>query len=79
MINLDKQKLEALIEKKVEEKVITLKEMWESEVMTENEACEFLKLSRPTLLKLRKEGKIEYKRYGKEIRYKRSDLLNIGE
>ena len=46
-------------------------------VYTENEACNFLKITRPTILKLRKEGKLNYFKVGKGIRYKQSDLLNI--
>ena len=49
----------------------------EESVYTENEACNFLKITRPTILKLRKEGKLNYFKVGKGIRYKQSDLLNI--
>ena len=78
-VEFDLEELEAIIDKKVQEKYNSLKERWETEFMTGKEVCAFLNISRPTLLKLRKIGKIKYKPFGREIRYRRSDLLNINE
>ena len=57
------------------EKTVQVEEI----IYTENEACEFLKTTRPTMLKLRKNEKVKYFKVGREIRYRRSDLLNINE
>jgi excisionase family DNA binding protein len=78
-VEFDLEELEAIIDKKVQEKYNSLKESWETEFMTGKEVCAFLNISRPTLLNLRKLGKVKYKLFGREIRYKRSDLLNINE
>jgi excisionase family DNA binding protein len=45
------------------------------EVLTINEACEFLRISRPTLLRLLKNGSIRGFRIGKRVwRIRRSEL-----
>tara|TARA_R100000808_G_C2153033_1_gene162845 strand:+ start:3372 stop:3614 length:243 start_codon:yes stop_codon:yes gene_type:complete len=76
---LDIEKLKHLIrEVLAEEKTNEKKEVpKEAHLYTENEACKFLKISRPTMLKLRKMGKIKYKKLNGIIRYRKSDLLNI--
>jgi len=51
----------------------------EEEICTENQACKLLNTTRPTMLKLRKNGKVKYFKVGKGIRYKKSDLFKIGE
>tara|TARA_R100000655_G_scaffold107648_1_gene158367 strand:+ start:3587 stop:3826 length:240 start_codon:yes stop_codon:yes gene_type:complete len=78
---LDIEKLKHLIREEIakdrarEEKIAPELES----LYTENEACEFLKISRPTMLKLRKGGKVNYFTTGNGIRYKKSDLLNIAK
>jgi len=81
MINttIDIKKLNALIDKRIQENNIDKEESWNNDILTENEACKFLKISRPTLHKLRKEGKVKYTNAGKGFRYRRIDLLNIGK
>ena len=78
MLNIDnhiKQLVKEEVAKAMEkvEKIVP----GEESVYTENEACKFLKITRPTILKLRKEGKVNYFTVGSGIRYKKSDLLNI--
>ena len=78
MLNIDnhvKQLIKEEVAKAMEKVVKTVPE--ERQLYTQKEACEFLKISRPTILKLRKEGKLNYYTAGSGIRYKRSDLLNI--
>lgn len=45
-----------------------------NDLMTENEARDFLRVSKVSLSKWRKENKIKFYRIGTRIRYKRSDL-----
>ena len=81
MINttIDIKQFNALIDERIKEHIESCKQNWNDDILTENEACKFLKTSRPTLLKLRKEGKVKYMKVGKGFRYLRSDLLNIGK
>lgn len=44
--------------------------------MTRSEVCDFLKISKPTLHKWTKEGKIEGHRIGKFVRYKKEDVIS---
>lgn len=55
--------------------------MQNDEVMTEEEAAKFLRVTPRTLLTLRKKGKILAGRIGRQYRYKRSylDKLLSGE
>ena len=41
------------------------------EWMTTKEACDYFKVSQPTLKRLRERGEVEYKRIGKSFRYLR--------
>ena len=78
MLNIDnhvKQLIKEEVAKAMEKVVKTVPE--EEILCTEDEACEFLKITRPTMFKLRKEGKVKYFTVGSGIRYKQSDLLNI--
>ena len=78
MLNIDnhiKQLVKEEVAKAMENVVKTVPE--ETKLYTEKEACKFLNISKPTILKLRKEGKLDYFKAGKGIRYKQSDLLNI--
>ena len=43
-------------------------------ILTEKQACAFLQVTKPTLLKMRKEGRVKYFKVGNEMRYKQSDL-----
>ena len=81
MINttVDIKEFNALIDERIKEHIKSYKQNWNDDILTEDEACEFLKISRPTLHKLRKEGKVKYMKVGKGFRYLRSDLLNIGK
>lgn len=44
------------------------------EVLTFSEACEFLRLSKPTLRKCVAQGKIQGRRVGRDWRFLRSEL-----
>ena len=81
MINttVDIKEFNALIDERIKEHIKSCKQNWNDDILTEDEACEFLKITRPTLYKLRKEGKVKYTNAGKGFRYLRSDLLNIGK
>lgn len=46
-----------------------------NDLITENEARDFVKVSKVTLKKWRDEGKIPFYRIGTRIRYKKSELL----
>jgi excisionase family DNA binding protein len=41
------------------------------EWLTTKEACDYFKVSQPTLKRLRERGEVEYKRIGKSFRYLR--------
>ena len=81
MINttIDIEQLKALIDERIKKNNIDKEKSWNDDILTEDEACEFLKITRPTLYKLRKEGKVKYMKAGKGFRYLRSYLLNIGK
>ena len=81
MINttIEIEQLNALIDERIKEHIEKCKQNWNNDILTEDEACEFLKITRPTLYKLRKEGKVKYTNAGKCFRYVRRNLLNIGE
>lgn len=44
---------------------------------TTEEACEFLRCSKPTLHRWKKEGIVPFVRIGVNIRYRESDLRNL--
>ena len=78
MFNIENYVIKLIKEEVAEAVAKAEKIVLEEEIVyTENEACNFLKITRPTILKLRKEGKLNYFKVGKGIRYKQSDLLNI--
>lgn len=78
MLNIDNH-IKQLIKEEVAEAMAKAEKIVpeETKPYTEKEACEFLNISRPTILKLRKEGKLNYSTAGRGIRYTQSDLLNI--
>lgn len=51
----------------------------EEQLLTTNEACEFLRCSKPTLHRWKKEGIVPHVRIGSNIRYRKSDLQKIAE
>lgn len=51
----------------------------EETLFTTKEACEFLRCSKPTLHRWKKEGLIPFVRIGVNIRYRESDLKKIVE
>jgi excisionase family DNA binding protein len=51
----------------------------EEQLLTTNEACEFLRCSKPTLHRWKKEGIVPHVRIGANIRYRKSDLQKIAE
>ena len=78
MFNIENYVIKLIKEEVAEAVAKAEKIVPEEEILyTENEACNFLKITRPTILKLRKDGKLNYFKVGKGIRYKQSDLLNI--
>lgn len=48
-------------------------------LLTTQEACKFLRCSKPTLHRMKKNGTIPFIRFGKNIRYKQSDLEKLIE
>ncbi len=46
-------------------------------LLTTNEACEFLRCSKPTLHRMKKNGTIPFIRLGSNIRYKQTDLEKL--
>lgn len=72
-INIDvltKKDMEDFFNKKIAD----LKKSLDEKILTEKQACKFLQVTKPTLLKMRKEGRVKYFKVGNEIRYKQSDL-----
>lgn len=51
----------------------------EEKLLTSEEACSFLRCSKPTLHRWKKENIIPHVRIGNNIRYKESDLQNLLE
>lgn len=49
----------------------------DDELLTIKDACDFLKVSKVSLHKWKREGKIEYHRFGSRIRFKKSELLAL--
>lgn len=74
--------IEELIKKIVEEEVTKQlahlhheeQEVTEEKLLTTAEACEFLRVSKPTLHRWKREDIIPHVRLGNNIRYKLSDL-----
>lgn len=64
-------------ELKIGEKPIEEKK--EERLLTTNEACEFLRCSKPTLHRWKKNGTIPFIRIGSNIRYKQTDLEKLIE
>ena len=81
MINtsFDISMLKSLINEMIKEHNTGKEQSWNDDILTEDEACKFLKICRPTLGKLRKEKKVKYMKVGKGFRYRRSYLLQIGK
>lgn len=48
-----------------------------SDLMTLQEACEFLGISESTMRRKIREGKIKFTKEGKNYRFKKTDILNI--
>lgn len=72
-INIDvltKKDMEDFFNKKIAD----LKKSLDEKILTEKQACKFLQVTKPTLLKMRKKGRVKYFKVGNEIRYKQSDL-----
>ena len=72
-INIDVLTREDVIEI-VKQETAHLKENVDEKILTEKQACKFLQVTKPTLLKMRKEGRVKYFKVGNEIRYKQSNL-----
>lgn len=47
----------------------------EEKLLTTNEACEFLRVSKPTLHRWKRENLVPHVRIGNNIRYKLTDLI----
>tara|TARA_B100002003_G_scaffold249067_1_gene284405 strand:+ start:765 stop:1022 length:258 start_codon:yes stop_codon:yes gene_type:complete len=67
-ITISKEELQELIENAVYN-VTSTKEVGDYELITENELSKRLSLSKVTLHKYRKEGKIPFSKIGRSIRY----------
>lgn len=48
-----------------------------SDVMTLQEACTFLGISESTMRRRIREGKVKYKKEGKDYRFKKSDIIKM--
>ena len=77
-INIDVLTREDVIEI-IKQETAHLKKNVVEKILTEKQACKFLQVTKPTLLKMRKEGRVKYFTVGNEIRYKKSNLLKIGK
>ena len=77
-INIDVLTREDVIEI-IKQETAHLKKNVDEKILTEKQACAFLQVTKPTLLKMRKKGRVKYFKAGNEIRYKKSNLLNIGK
>jgi excisionase family DNA binding protein len=79
LFKLSPEELRGLIKEELE-KVLNpsvQKEPSIDELISIDEACTFLKISRPTLRKLTQSGKIPYQKLGRTIRYNKSELVNL--
>ncbi len=72
-INIDAPTMEDM-EDFFNKKIADIKEKLDEKILTEKQACKFLQVTKPTLLKMRKKGRVKYFKVGNEIRYKQSDL-----
>lgn len=54
-----------------------IEEQESEKLLTTNEACEFLRCSKPTLHRWKSQGIVKHVRIGTNIRYKESDLMNL--
>lgn len=61
------------------EQLIPVTEKKEERLLTSNEACEFLRCSKPTLHRWKSAGILPHVRIGTNIRYKESDLKKLIE
>ena len=77
-INIDAPTMEDM-EDFFNKKIADLKKSLDEKILTEKQACAFLQVTKPTLLKMRKNGRVKYFKAGNEIRYKKSNLLKIGK
>ncbi|MDN5296360.1 MAG: Helix-turn-helix domain [Bacteroidota bacterium] len=56
-----------------------IEEQPQERLLTSAETCAFLRCSKPTLHRMKKNGTIPFIRFGKNIRYKQSDLEKLIE
>lgn len=68
-----------IVENAVAELVIKAAAVMPDEILTTEEAAIFMKVSKATINKWRKDNLIEAIYFGKSIRYKKSDLFNVKE
>ena len=73
-ITISKEELQELIENAVYN-VTSTKEVGDYELITENELSKRLSLSKVTLHKYRKEGKIPFSKIGRSIRYDYKEVM----
>lgn len=70
--------LEKMVEKEVARQIANLKpeepQQVEDKLLTTAEACEYLRISKPTIHRWKQQGIIRHVRIGNNIRYKLSDL-----
>jgi excisionase family DNA binding protein len=74
-IDIKKLVIDIVNELKKSEKPI--EERPSERLLTTNEACEFLRCSKPTLHRMKKNGTIPFIRLGSNIRYKQTDLEKL--
>jgi excisionase family DNA binding protein len=76
--NLTIKEVEELIERTIDRSVAQRLYSKEAEFLTRTEVCKILKITPPTLSFYTKDGTIPSYRVGARVRYKRSEILNIG-
>lgn len=71
--------LEKMVEKEVARQIAAIKpkepEQPVEKLLTTSEACEFLRISKPTIHRWKQQGIIKHVRIGNNIRYRLSDLI----
>lgn len=79
---METEQVEELIQKSVKkafERFLGGNQKKEDRLLTTHEACETLRISRPTLHRWKTEGIIPHVRIGASIRYKESDVMKFIE
>ena len=71
--------LDAKLDALINEKKHRQREQSEDQLLTTAETCCLLKISKPTLIKLKKNGKIPFREIGRRHLFSRNELLNASK